>query len=224
MGIFSRFRDIVNSNINAMLDKAEDPEKLIKLMIQEMEETLVEMKASCASAMASKARVARALREARERAEKWGNKARLAVEKGREDLAREALLEKKALLEEVDARETELKHLDAVVEQFQGDIRQLEEKLEAARNKHRVLVQRHVHAQKRKVAQTQIRRVESTDAFIRFEHFESRIERMEADADLVNYGRKPSLDDEFRKLERDEEVESELASLKKEVEQGAGRV
>ena len=100
MGIFSRFRDIISSNINAMLEKAENPEKLIKLMIQEMEDTLVEIKASCAGAMASHKRVKRAHEEIKRRAENWAAKAKLAVEKGRENLAREALAENMSLEEE----------------------------------------------------------------------------------------------------------------------------
>jgi len=217
MGIFSRFRDIVSANLNAMLEKAEDPEKLIKLMIQEMEDTLVELKASCAGAMASKARVARALSEAKDRAEGWDRKARLAVEKGREDLAREALVEKRNYLDEVANREKEITHFEELVAQYQKDIGQLEEKLLAARNKHRLLLQRHVHATKRKTAQEKIRKADTSDAFVRFEQFESRIDRMEADADLINYKGKPTLDDEFAKLETDEDIEKELASLKSAV-------
>ena len=214
MGIFSRFRDIVSANLNSMLERAEDPEKLIKLMIQEMEDTLVELKASCAGAMASKARVSRAGNSAKERAQAWEKKARLAIEKGREDLAREALTEKRGLAAEAEARDKEIKHFEELVEQYQDDIRQLEEKLVAARNKHRILVQRHIHASKRKVAQSRIRYADTSDAFVRFEQFEARIDRMEADADLVNYGRKPTLDNEFDNLERDEEIEKELESLK----------
>lgn len=222
MGIFSRFRDIVSANLNSMLERAEDPEKLIKLMIQEMEDTLVELKASCAGAMASKTRIVRSNGAASERAEAWANKARLAVEKGREDLAREALTERRALLAEVEARGKEIVHFEELIEQYQGDIRQLEEKLIAARNKHRILVQRHIHASKRKVAQTRIRHADSSDAFVRFEQFESRIDRMEADADLVNFGPKPTLHDEFENLERDEEIEKELASLKENVQKKPG--
>ncbi|HID30145.1 MAG TPA: phage shock protein A, partial [Desulfobacterales bacterium] len=95
MGVFTRFRDIVSSNINAMLDRAENPEKMIKLMIHEMEDTLVELKASCAGVMASSKKVQRELQEIRSHTSRWHEKAQLAVEKGRDDLAREALVEKR---------------------------------------------------------------------------------------------------------------------------------
>jgi phage shock protein A len=220
MGIFTRFKDIINSNLNVMLEKAEDPEKLIKLMIQEMEDTLVELKASCAGAMASRTRVTRARDLAAESIDKWDGKARLAVEKGREDLAREALLEKRACQQEADDREKETTHFDELVSQYQKDIAQLEEKLEAARNKHRILVQRHIHATHRKSAQSKIRKADSSDAFFRFEQFENRIDRMEADADLVNY-RGRDLEDELGKLETDEQIEKELASLKESLKKDA---
>jgi phage shock protein A len=95
MGIFTRFRDIVSSNINTMLDRAEDPEKLIKLMIREMEDTLIEIKAACAGVMASSKKVQRQLDEIADRVKYWEDKAGLAVSKKRDDLAREALLEKR---------------------------------------------------------------------------------------------------------------------------------
>ena len=222
MGIFSRFRDIVTANLNSMLEKAEDPEKLIKLMIQEMEDTLVELKASCAGAMASKARIARALTSAEESAKDWQRKATLAVEKGREDLAREALVERRNALAEVTARADEINHFDELIDQYQDEIRQLEEKLQGARNKHRVLVQRHIQASHRKESQTRIRKANTSDAFVRFDQFESRIERMEADADLINpSASKPTLSDEFDALERDEGIEKELASLKQKLQNKA---
>jgi len=214
MGIFTRFRDIINSNINAMLDKAEDPEKLIRLMIQEMEDTLVEIRASCADAMATKKKVQRAREEAMSRADTWGERAQLAVNKGREDLAREALMEKRHFHDRADALDRETAQCDALIEQYQADIIQLENKLCSAREKQRILVKRHVHAQNKKRAQMDIRRAETSDAFLRFEHFENRIERMEAEADLVNFGRKPSLEEEIASLEDDEEIENELKKLK----------
>lgn len=214
MGIFSRLSDIISSNINAMLDKAEDPEKLVRLMIQEMEDTLVELKASCAGVMASKKRVQRELDETRVRAQQWGDRAQLAVSKGREDLAREALVEKRRYRERTSALEQESTYCDALVEQYQADMVQLEDKLSTAREKQRLLVQRHIHAQRKKRAEKEIRRFESSEAVMRFEQFENRIERMEAEADLVNFGRKPTLEDEFTRLEGDEEIEKELQELK----------
>jgi len=218
MGIFTRFKDIVSSNINAMLDKAEDPEKLIKLMIQEMEDTLVEIKASCAQAMATKSKVSRALDDVQFRVDDWENKARLAVTKGREDLAREALSEKRVFADETERLTKEIAQLEGIVSNYQKDIVQLEEKLTNARKKHQVLVQRHNQAQKSYKTQSVLRKNESVDAMARFDAFENRIERMEADAELVNAKARPSLEDEFAKLEGDESLENELAALKAEIE------
>jgi phage shock protein A len=214
MGIFTRFRDIISSNINAMLDRAEDPEKLISLMIREMEDTLVEIKASCAGVMANNKRVHRQMMEAQSQASKWEQKASLAVSRGRDDLAREALLEKRRYTERVAGLEQELGEMNALVDQYQEDIRQLEDKLRAAREKQRVLIHRHIHAGKKRQAQEDIRRIETSEAIVKFEEFENRIERMEAEADLVNYGRKPVLDEQFEELVVDAEIEKELQTLK----------
>jgi len=214
MGIFTRVRDIISSNINSMLDKAEDPEKLVKLMIGEMEDTLVEVKASCAGAMAAKKKLQRETDEVRRRVDEWAGKAELAVKKGREDLAREALLEKRRFNERITTLNTEMTQCDALVEQYQADILQLEDKLTAARERQRMLVQRHIHARQKRRAQSDIRRVETSAAMARFDTFEHRIERMEAEADLVNYGRKPSLEDEFHNLSLDDDIEKELEAIK----------
>ena len=224
MRIFTRVRDIISSNIHAILDKAEDPEKMVRLMIQEMEDTLVEVRASCAGVMATRKKVQRQMDECQDRAGQWEAKAKLAVSKGREDLAREALYEKRRYLERVESLKREVEQCSGLVEQYQEDLRQLEDKLTSAREQQRVLVQRHVHAEKKKRAQMEIRRAETSDAFARFEDFEKRIDRMEADADLVNYGRKPSLEDEFAKLEEDEDIEKELEALRTSVkgDKGAG--
>ena len=214
MGIFTRFRDIISSNINAMLDKAEDPEKLISLMIREMEDTLVEIKASCAGVMANKKKLHRQITQAQAQSKNWEQKAGLAVTKGRDDLAREALLEKRRYSERIGSLEQELAEMNGLVEQYQEDIRQLEDKLRSAREKQRLLVQRHIHANKKRRAQEDIRRMESSEAIVKFEEFENRIERMEAEADLVNYGRKPALEVQFQELMVDAEIEKELQTLK----------
>jgi phage shock protein A len=197
-----------------MLDKAEDPEKLISLMIQEMEDTLIEIKASCAAAMAASKRTQRQMEEAQSRSRHWEDKAGLAVSKGRDDLAREALLEKRRYADRAYSFEKELQDMNALIQQYQEDIKQLEEKLRGAREKQRLLVQRHVHAFKKRRAQEEIRRMDSTGAVLKFEEFENRIERMEAEADLVNFGRKPTLEAKFEELLVDDEIEKELQTLK----------
>ena len=215
MGIFTRFRDIISSNINAMLDRAEDPEKLIKLMIHEMEDTLVEIKAACAGAMASSKKVQRQLQNIENRVSYWEEKAELAVTKGRDDLAREALVEKRRYTGRTEGLENELADHNMLIDKYQDDIRQLEEKLKSARDKQRMLVQRHIHASRKRKAQEEIRRVDSTEAMMKFDELQNRIEHMEAEADLVNYGKKSSLEDEIDRLTVDDEIEKELQALKK---------
>lgn len=222
MGIFTRFRDIISSNINAMLDKAEDPEKLIKLMIREMEDTLVELKSSCAGVMAQGRKIRRQLDEAENRQRYWEEKAALAVRKKRDDLAREALAEKRAYLQKAQSLEAEAADLDGLVAEYQEDIRQLEGKLESAKEKQRILVERHIHAAHKRRAQTDIRRMENSDAVIRFENLENRIDHMEAEAELVNFG-KDSLDGRISDLALDEDIERELEALKSTIPSGTGR-
>jgi phage shock protein A len=214
MGIFTRFRDIISSNINAMLDKAEDPEKLIRLMIREMEDTLIEIKASCAGVMAGRKKIQRELDDVRARIEFWNEKAPLAVSKGRDDLAREALLEKRKHMNRAETLEKELMEHNGLVEEYQNDIRQLEEKLATAREKQRILVQRHIHANGKKRAQEDIRRVGSTEAMLKFDEFENRIERLEAEAELVNFGSRPTLKEDLDNISTDEDIEKELQDIK----------
>ena len=224
MGIFTRFRDIVSSNINVMLEGAEDPEKLIKLMIREMEDTLVEIKASCAGVIARAAQTRRQIEEITERVKVWEGRAQLAVNKGRDDLAREALMEKRKYAGRTEDLEKELSELDALVGHYHEDIHQLEEKLQKAREKQRLLVQRHIHAVRKRRAQEDIRRIESTDAVMKFEALENRIERMEAEADLVNFGKKPTLEAEFEGLMMDDEIESDLQRIKSTMNRSEDRV
>lgn len=223
MGIFTRFRDIISANISAMLDKAEDPEKLIRLMIQEMEETLVELKSSCARTMAQAATARRHRDEAMQKADMWRGKAKLAVGKGREDLAREALMEKRRMEERALALEGETAEFEGMIETCKADIEKLEEKLAGAKERRRVLVARHHRATGRKKAGDELRRVQSADTLLRFEEFENRIERLEAEADLAAPGRADAgprrgepmtLEEKFACLEADEDIERELAALR----------
>ena len=214
MGIFTRFRDIISANINSMLDRAEDPEKMIRLMVREIEDTLVEIKSSCAGVMANSKTVQRQAEEARGRAAGWSDKAALAVSRGRDDLAREALVEKRQYIHKAEALESEFADLNHLVNQYKDDIRQLEEKLRSAREKQRVLVQRHIHARKKIRAEEEIRRMDSAETLLKFSQFENRIERLESEADLINHGRSTNLEEQFDHLMADEEIENELAALK----------
>ena len=214
MGIFTRFKDIVASNMSSMLDKAEDPEKLIKLMIREMEDTLIEIKSSCANAIANQKKVQRLLDDIQEKENFWANKAELAVEKGKDALARQALQEKRRYTQRTEAVAIELTELEMIIEQYRDDICELENKLKSAREKQRLLVQRHIRANGKKRAQEEIRRAGSTEIMLKFEELENHIERMEAEADLVNYGRPSTLEDEFDALEADDDIEAELNKLK----------
>jgi len=214
MGIFTRFRDIVSSNINAMLDKAEDPEKLIKLMIREMEDTLIELKAACAGVIAGRKKLERRLDNVALRKEQWQARANLAVDKGRDDLAREALNEKRRFADLADSLQEELLEHEDMVTKYQEDIRLLENKLDSAREKQRMLIQRHIHARRKKQAQQEIRRMDNFESIARFDDLENRIERMEAEADLVNFGKKPTIEEEFDNLMMDDDIEKELAALK----------
>jgi phage shock protein A len=223
MGIFTRFRDIISSNMNAMLDRAEDPEKLLKLMIREMEDTLVELKASCAGVMATSKKVRRQLEDMNARAKGWEERATLAVTKGRDDLAREALLERRRYTERTEALESEMVELQDIVEKYQDDIRQLEEKLGTAREKQRMLVERHIRARKKIRAQQDIRRMDGAETLLKFEQFENRIERMEAEAELVNYGRKHAMEQEFEGLMMDDEIEDQLKDLKSSLAKESGQ-
>lgn len=214
MGIFTRFSDIISSNINSMLDKAEDPEKMIKLMIHEMEDTLIELKSSCAGVIAGRKKVERKLEEINDKKDLWAKRANLAVVKGRDNLAREALIEKRRFSVIAEALEGELGEYAGLITQYHEDISELEGKLNNAKEKKRVLIQRHKRATGKKRAQQDIRRSNSGDTMARFDKLESRIEQMEAEADLVNMANKPTVEDEFDNLASDDEIENELAKIK----------
>ena len=216
MGVFTRLKDIINSNLNAMLDAAEDPDKLIRLMIQEMEDTLVEVKANCAGAIAARKRAEKALTSAETAIVTWEERARLALEKGREDLAREAIRERRRLEELRDAHAKEATGCDEVVARYKEDIGAVEAKLVDARQRHRLLVQRHKRAKTHERTRGVIERVTRYDAMTKFDQLEQRIERMEAFQEIEPDLQKPSLEEAFAALKEADAIEEELARLKRE--------
>lgn len=216
MGVFTRLKDIINSNLNAMLDAAEDPDKLIRLMIQEMEDTLVEVKANCAGAIAARKRAERAVASAETGTATWEERARLAIEKGREDLAREAIRERRRLEDLRDAHAKEATGCDEVVARYKEDIGAVEAKLVDARQRHRLLVQRHKRAKTHERTRGVIERVTRYDAVTKFDQLEQRIERMEAFQEIDPDLQKPSLEEAFAALKEADAIEEELARLKRE--------
>lgn len=214
MGVFSRFLDIVNANINALLDKAEDPEKMIKLMIQEMEDTLIELKSSCAAKMASRTKSERNYQEAFEAVERWQQRAELAIAKAREDLAREALLEKRRVSELLDGLKAEVSSYDEIIVVAKDEIRQIEDKLAAVKQKYQMMLERSRRAREERSAQETLRRAADEEASARFNDIEEQIDRMQA-ANELNRFNSPTLDEQFRDLEEMEEIEAELAELRK---------
>ena len=214
MSIFTRFRDIINANINGMLDRAENPEKLIRLMIHEMEDTLIEIKAACKQVVGNIENIEHQMAVARDRASYWEEKAALAIDKARDDLAREALIEKRRYSKRVGVMENEVAEYNQLIDQYKDEIRQLEEKLKSAREKEKILIQRHIHAFNKRLAQEEIRRFDGSAVAMKFDELENRIERMEAEADLINYGKESSLEAELDNLALDEEIEKELQALK----------
>lgn len=217
MGIFTRTVDIVNANVNALLDKAEDPEKLVRQMIHEMEQTLIEIKAACAGTMAGARKLRRQEDDALSRAARWGERARRAVERGRDDLAREALLQKRHYHEQAELAVKDVTNLEVLESEYKEDIQRLEEKLGIARERQRTLVQRHRRAQNKMRVETDIRRLDTSNAFMRFEELQYRLDRQDAESELVNFGRKGprSLEQEFADMERDSEIEEELQAMKR---------
>ena len=225
MGIFSRMTDIINSNINAMLDQAEDPEKMIRLIIQEMEDTLVEVRSSSARVLADRKTAARRLEQVQAEAASWEDKARLAISKEREDLARAALQEKRSIEEEVAVVEEELKATDEHIEQLGGEIAQLQQKLSDAKAKQKAMLMRSKTVESRIKVKRQMHREALDDAFQRFEHFERRMDNLESQLDAMDLGRDvaPDLAAQINSLEEDARITDELERLKSEMGSKTGQ-
>lgn len=209
MGVFSRFKDIVNANINALLDKAEDPEKMLKLMMQEMEDTLIELKSNCAARMASRIRLERRIEEQKALISRWQSRAELAVDKGRDDLARDALIEKKKELATLSSLMKDLDSYSEIIDQSKAEINQLEDKLSQAKLKLKGLQEKARAAEAEALANERLKR--NTESH--FDDLESIIDRINAENELNRPSRTTA--DKFRDLEEQEEIEKELEALKK---------
>ena len=216
MGVFSRFLDIVNSNINALLDQAEDPEKMIKLMINEMEDTIIEIKTSCASAIGSKTTADRKIKELEALIARWQSRAELAIANGKDALAKEALLEKKKLSETLIQLEDEAQKYKASIEKYKADLAQLEEKLASAKEKYKKMREESQKAQSTQSAKTSDK---TEDPMERFNRMEERIDRMKARKGQEQQQEKQEdLEQKFKDLEELDAIQKELDELKKKMQ------
>ncbi|MFZ5610353.1 MAG: phage shock protein PspA [Pseudomonadota bacterium] len=214
MGIFSRLADIVNSNINDVLDRAEDPEKMIRLVIQEMEDTLVEVRSSAAKTIADQKDMRRQLKRLTQASQDWQEKAELALKKGREDLAKGALVEKAKVAQMATALEEELALLDEALTKHEEDVVKLEAKLREAKAKQAAIAARVETVSNRLKIRNQVYSNRVDDAFARFERLERRVDNAEGRVEAFDLGRGKTLDDEFAALAAEEAVAAELDALK----------
>ena len=223
MGIFSRMSDIVNSNINALLDSAEDPEKMIRLIIQEMEDTLVEVRSSSARVLADRKTAERKRLRIAQEVNDWEEKAKLAITKGREDLARAALQEKRAIEEELETISAELNSTDEHIEQLNDEVTQLQQKLSDAKAKQKALLMRSQTVHSRMAVKRQMHRSELDEAFSKFDKFERRMDNLEGELDAMDLGREGGLAAEIDALQDDDALNEELEALKQSMQRGAAK-
>ncbi len=216
MGIFSRFTDIINSNINALLDKAEDPEKMVRLIIQEMEDTLVEVRSASAKTIANKKDIVHQVNKYTQEAADWEAKAELAISKNREDLARAALQERKKAAEAADSLNKELSLIENELSKLQSETGQLQDKLADAKSRQKTIIMRQNTVSSRLEVKKRLDSSTVDNAMGRFEQFERKINDLESQVEAYDVGKR-SLRDEFANLEADNKIEDELAALKQKM-------
>ena len=213
MSIFSRFTDIINSNINAILDKAEDPQKMVRLIIQEMEDTLVEVRSASAKTIATKKDIQMQIDKLQFQVNDWSAKAELAITKDREDLARAELQERSKCNDTAIVLAKELDNIDTQLSKLQLETGQLQEKLADAKARQKTILLRQATATSRLDVKKTLDSSKVEDAMGRFEQYERKINDIEAQVDAYDLGKK-SLNDEFAELQADDKVEDELTALK----------
>lgn len=218
MSIFSRFSDIINSNLNALLDKAEDPQKMVRLIIQEMEDTLVEVRSVAARTLAEKKELARQLGRLETEITEWESRAELALSKNREDLARAALVEKAKVQESYARLTDEASRVDEHVVRLGDEISQLQEKLNDAKARQLSIVSRERAATTHLTVKKTLDSPKIEQALQKFDRYEAKIDNLESQAEAYDLGKR-TLADEFKQLENEAKITSELDALKARLQQ-----
>lgn len=220
MGLFSRFTDIVNANLNSMLDKAEHPEKMIRLIIGEMEETLVEVRSTAAKNIAEQKTLARKVKAAEDGITHWHGKAEVALAKSRDDLAKSALAQKHKCQAELTQLNCENEQLSEFLSAIQEDAQRLQDKLNEAKRRQEALMLRQESAEVRlKMRETAV--IHNIDeAMAKFERYQQKIDHLEAQVESYDLTKNKDLSTQISELEQDDTVEAELAEMKKKVVNG----
>lgn len=214
MSIFSRTRDIFAANITELLDRSEDPAKMIRMVILEMEETLVEVRASAARCIADNKEMRRAMARLNELQSSWTEKAELALSKDREDLAKQALIERQKAADMAAGLEAEIKTIDDTLKGYEGDIAKLQNKLREARARQNAIASRFESAVNRARARELVNGNRTEDAFAKFEILERRADFAEGRADALGMTGPKSLEEEIAELKSSEKVDAELEAMK----------
>ena len=220
MSIFSRMTDIVNSNLNALLDKAEDPEKMVRLIIQEMEETLVEVRSTSARAIADRKDLQRRAQWQQDEAGEWQRKAEIAVNKGRDDLAKGALAEAKKCADQAEVLNNELDILSATLSKLGEDVSALQEKIKDAKARQNAIIMRGKAANSRLGVRRTLSDHNIDDAIVRFEQYERKMDDLEGQVEAYDLGQK-TLSDEITELEGNEDLDVMLRDLKRRMNPAA---
>lgn len=217
MSIFSRLTDIIQSNLNNLLDRAEDPEKMIRLIIQEMEDTLVEVRSSTVKIIAEKKEIERRIADLTRERDEWDRKAEIALTRDREDLAKGALLAKGKAADQAEALRQQLAQVDEALGKANEDIALLQAKLVDAKNREKALVARQQTAVNRVKVRERLADDRINDALARFEQVERNLDELEGRVESYDVGRARSLAEEIAELETAHKLDEELAALKARV-------